>query len=29
VVRLDPDTSTEALPVVASRFAYGAAEAPV
>jgi len=29
VVRLDPDTSVDSLPVVASRFAYGAAEAPV
>lgn len=29
VVRLDPDTSVEARPVVATRFAYGAAESPV
>jgi len=29
VVRLDPDTSVEARPVVATRLAYGAAESPV
>jgi hypothetical protein len=29
VVRLDPDSSVEARPVVATRFAHGAAEAPV
>jgi Pvc16 N-terminal domain len=29
VVRLDPDTSSEARPVVATRFSYGTAEAVV
>ncbi len=29
VVRLDPDTTTDARPVVATRLAYGVAQAPV